>query len=166
MSRAGRKRKEGERHPSGKLVQIVRHVPSPTAIRRALDAAIVLVSDASLGSQLGWLRLQGMITDKQMAAGMSFASLFHRYSMACGFPSRSPKAISYQRGAHGQDNRPENEGVVAAIKNEYQTVAAGLHQAGALEITVNVCVDDMPASWSDRIQLVRGLDVLSVHFRL
>lgn len=164
ISKAGRKRSTGARHPSGKLLQT--YVPAPAAVRRAVGAAMAGAADASLATQLGWLRLTGQISDKQMAAGLGFASLAEMHARVCGMPRRVPPAQSIEFRSAGQSDIQIDAAVVAATKERHRRASEALRAVGCLDVVVDVCVDDLMPEWGRKEALIRGLDCLVAHFRL
>lgn len=163
-SKTGRKRSTGVRHPGGKLVQS--SVPAPTAVRRVVCAAMAKAADASLATQLGWLRLRNEISDRQMAAGLGFAKLFDAHAMVCGFPRRWPQAQSMEFSPAGKGDGDIDADIVMATRARYERAIAALQAIGCLNVVVDVCVDDQFPEWSRRTALYRGLNELVEYFRI
>ena len=163
-TKAGRKRSIGARHPSGKLVQT--GVPAPAAVRRAVATAMAGAAEASLATQLGWMRLRNEITDRQMAAGIGFARLFDAHATVCGFPRRAPPAQSIEFRSAGKNDGDIDADIVRATRERYQRATAALQAIGCLNVVVDVCVDDQFPEWARKTALLRGLDELVAHFRI
>lgn len=95
MSRAGRKRKVGERFPAG---QIRPEEPSasPAAIRRLRDAALAGMADPQWGTMAGLFYLSKRIDDTEYAAAKRFGDLHSQYISVIGGP-RHPKTSTGER---------------------------------------------------------------------
>lgn len=164
--RNGRRRKAGERYPCGKLR--LGSVP-PAQIKRVVAMAARGAADVLLATQLGWLRLDGAITDAQAAAGVSFASLVGQHDAALGLPHRAARSPTYQLGFAGirAGSSPDAEAErVATLRRRHDAAVARLQECGPrVERVVRaVCIDDRVPDWSDRPLLILGLDALVRYF--
>jgi hypothetical protein len=167
MSKSGRKRKAGERFPNGKL----KLVGAPAHIKRMVAMAARGAADVFLATQLGWLRLEHVITDTQAAAGVSFATLVGQHDAVIGLPQRSARSPSYETGFAGVRSwsSPEADAErVATLRRRYDAAIECLQAAGPRveQVVRTVCVDDRVPDWSDRRLLELGLDALARHFGL
>src|SRR5205085_6303989 len=97
MSR-GPKRRAGERYPSGKLKPAG---TPPAQIKRVVAMATRGAADVFLATQLGWLRLDEIITDTQAAAGVTFATLAGQHDAIFGLPRRAARSPLYETGFAG-----------------------------------------------------------------
>lgn len=89
MSRAGRKRKIGERFPSGQI-RPDDDGPSPAAVKRLRSAALLGMTDAQWGSIAGLYYLSKKIDDAEYQAAKRFGDLHSQYISVIGGP-RPPK---------------------------------------------------------------------------
>jgi hypothetical protein len=96
--RAGRKRKPGLRYPSGKLKrEETEREAMATALaarQRHYGVTAKQARDERLGSALGLLNLQGLISDPQYDAGVKFARLYYSHHIISGLPTPTPQSIS------------------------------------------------------------------------
>lgn len=91
----GRLKLAGERYPSGKLKP---QTTPPAMVRRIIDAARVRASDPLLSTEIGRLRLTGVVTDSDLAAAIVYAEAVGAYDRMKGLPSRTAASPSYERG--------------------------------------------------------------------
>lgn len=89
MSRAGRKRKIGERFPSGQI-RPTDDGPSPAAVKRLHSAALLGMSDPAWGSIAGLYYLSKKIDEAEYQAAKRFGDLHSQYISVIGGP-RPPK---------------------------------------------------------------------------
>lgn len=89
MSRAGRKRKMGERFPSGQI-RPEDDGPSPAAVKRLRGAALLGMADAQWGSIAGLYFLSKKIDESEYQAAKRFGDLHSQYISVIGGP-RAPK---------------------------------------------------------------------------
>jgi hypothetical protein len=103
VSKRGRKRKFGKRHPSGDLVNpqmdTVRAGLPPSAVRRLMLHAKELALDPLLSSQLGLLHHTGKITDTELAAGTKVSAIYGTYASLQGLPRRSARTANLGTGS-------------------------------------------------------------------
>lgn len=171
MSKTGRKRKTGDRYPSGDLKRVVER---PAAlIKRMVALAQVSAADPLLATPLGWLRVQGVLNDRQVAAGTAFAALVGQHDRLLGLPRRSSQSPSYMRGFSGSRSTGSDASDpqrVASVRQRYDHAIAALRHADpsgrVVRVVSHVCVDDGAPSWPEQHILIGGLDLLVTHFRL
>ena len=166
MSKTGRRRKAGERYPSGELKP---PGPPPAQIKRMVAMAARGAADVLLATQLGWLRLEHVITDAQASAGVSFATLVGQHDAVLGLSHRSARSPSYELGFAGVRSwsAPEADSErVATLRRRHDAAVACLQEAGPRveNVVRTVCIDDRVPDWVDRPLLLRGLDALARHF--
>lgn len=96
--RAGRKRKPGLRYPCGKLKrEETEREAMATALaarQRHYGVTVAQARDARLGSSLGRLNLQALISDLQFDAGVRFAELYHAHHSILGLPIPNTSAVA------------------------------------------------------------------------
>jgi hypothetical protein len=96
--RAGRKRKPGLRYPCGKLKrEETEREAMATALaarQRHYGVSAKQARDARLGSSLGRLNLQLLISDPQYDAGVKFAQLHQAHHAIVGLPAPNPKSVT------------------------------------------------------------------------
>ncbi len=89
MTRAGRKRKQGPRYPSGDLV---RHRTTPREVAAAMPHRSTVPAedrhDHRAESELGRMCLRGWITDSQFDAGRRFQAVTEAYRSVICAPGR------------------------------------------------------------------------------
>jgi len=94
--KAGRKRKTGARYASGRRKDSQRAedvmATALEARRRHFGVTTKQAKDERLGSALGRLAFQRIISDVQFQAGQTFATLHRKYMIAFGLPSLSAKS--------------------------------------------------------------------------
>lgn len=92
-AKPGPKLKAGERYASGALKPNCSG-PAPVAIKRAIEAALRGAGDPRWGSTIGRLRLEGVLTDRQLGAAESYGRLRGKFDRAMGMPRRSNITIT------------------------------------------------------------------------
>lgn len=113
-----RKRAFGRpRYPGGKLKPIGE--TSPTLIRRMIDQARRGAGNPLLGSELGRLCLNGVISDREFSAGVRYGVIVGRYHRLKGLPSPHLKSAAFMDG-YGRTlaDDPEAE-IVAKAERQY-----------------------------------------------
>lgn len=93
-----KKRKSGERYPSGDLKPD--RYP-PTTVRRILDEARRQAVTPLLGSVVGVMLLDRKLTEPQFSALNEWAGFVGRYDRLVGNKARTVKSPSYQKGLSG-----------------------------------------------------------------
>lgn len=170
---AGRKRKPGERTPSGQLSRAdseAKH--APTAIKRLTDSAIAAASDPRLGTELGRLLLAGTLTARQAGAGWQFAEASREYLAAIEAPS--VKGATFERAAKGADAEQGTDAAerrdkaLKRVKQRYERARACLDARGAeVSRAVRLLSEGRGVSLLTHEQLLSardGLDALALHF--
>jgi hypothetical protein len=171
MPRTGRPRKAAIRYPGGKIRRESDGAP-PAQIVRMIRLAAAGAADATLATQLGWLRLHRVVTDRQAGAGLAFAALTGQHERTLGLPRRTASSPSYEQGfgRSAPDLRDDSADRVATIRRRYDAASSVLRELDArgrvAEIVTAVCVDDRAPAWDERGDLTRGLDALARHFGL
>lgn len=100
---AGRTRKAGPRHPSGKLKRPTGDPIAPAAWQRIRSDAAKIAGDPRLSSELGRLSFHREITDQQAAAGFKVWEIYTAFERAKrrGRSARSPNIEAEFRGDGG-----------------------------------------------------------------
>jgi hypothetical protein len=143
------------------------HGPSPTEVRRAIEAATVGLREAVWATRLGILTLERRLTDSQFAAGMRWASLARDYTAATAGPRQPRSAALDPSGGSSLD--PFSPAGLAEAERHSQTVHRYL---GALEMLRHageparaaveaVCELNLHLTPPELEHLKRGLDVLN-----
>ncbi len=155
------------RYPSGQIKPERNETP-PTLVRRIIDQAKRGCGDPLLGSELGRLRLNGVLTDRQVAAGKKFGELVGSYDRIKGIPSRHAKSPSWQVGAGRSTKRDTDQAVIDDVSRRFQTAFVLLaNLGGAVRRAVfDVTVYDNPVTVEEQRALIRGLDKLVELFGL
>ena len=177
MSRAGRKRKSGNRYANGQLHHERQASPlliaSSMPHRRPLGALPVAAGekiaeallDQRAESELGRMALLGRISDHQFSAGQRYGAVVSAYRSTLRAPH------GFETGARGYDCRgdplcPDCE--CARRRAKHDGARCALLGAGYLVlVAVNrVVIQDLrcPAAWRKPLNL--GLTALARHFGL
>lgn len=91
----GRPKLAGERYPCGKLKP---EVAPPAMVRRIISQAKTTARNPLLGTEAGRLRLNGVITSKELEAANAFATAVGKHDRLKGYPSRTTASPLYERG--------------------------------------------------------------------
>lgn len=168
---AGRKRKAGDRTPSGQLSRAQQETKfAPAAIKRLAEQAIAKASDPRLGSEIGRLMLAGKLTARQAAAGWRFAEISADYSKALQSPKL--KTARLERGQRGQDaeegtsaGEAISRALVRSVRRAERALAA-LSAAGKdSERAVDLLAADVALLTYEQLVAARaGLDALASLF--
>ncbi len=99
-----RPRKTGERFPSGRLREQSDEFP-PARIKRVIEEAKARSMNTWLGEPIGWLRLNGEVTDALVAAAEIYQKARAKHDAALGIPSRSARScdLNSARGVSNSD---------------------------------------------------------------
>ena len=149
---AGRKRKEGRRHKSGKLVQTdgrereddVKVVARTGRLKEALRR----MDNPHFGSSLGRAHLLGIINDRQREAGILFEKTVRTYAAIMGIPL-NPQVTARLEKLPGKSLNAEPGGKkVVKVRKDYDEMFACLLSQGhrAAREASRVCVHDEPVS--------------------
>ena len=170
MAKAGRKRKQGERHPSGDL--ILERATAPAAIRRLREAALAGMQDSRWGTEAGRLLLLGRLTDKQYEAGCRWMTLYQRASSAMQSRPHVLSASDYNRSS-GAASDPDSERGIEEAKRHlkdmetYQKALVKLAAHGPITNRALVTVFERNEMLADNLKfLTCGLDTLAEFFGL
>jgi len=166
--RAGRKRKPGLRYPCGKLK---REETEREAMATALGArqrhyrvTTAQARDPRLGSSLGRLNLQSLISDLQYDAGVKFAQLHQAHHAIMGLPAPNPKSVTAIMIAAGlvagitTTEAPEN--TIENLRKRFDAATDALDQCDrehrmargrkpSLLLYRVVCVDEDTTLWPE-----------------
>ena len=164
MSRAGRKRNAGKRHPNGRLAQerglTPREVAARMPHRRGFGEAAL---DQRAESSLGRLVLRKDITADQFLAGQSFRRAWGAYLTTIG----PPATIGTKQGGKSCEDCLR-DCVCVRHRRFYEAADRELRRSGFLEMRVVklVALHDHPCALPWLVPLRAGLDGLAVHFGL
>jgi hypothetical protein len=168
MARAGRKRKQGRRHPSGKLVRQAsavnyRAMAAEQPHRR--DLPVDKRQDRLAASNFGRMHLTGRINELQHLAGERYAMVVGAYRATI----QGPKAMSgsgrgYECVCARSDVAEQCE--CHRRRAAYERAFVALHCAGRPALmTVNAAaVQDQSCPVAGILELRTGLDALAKHF--
>ncbi len=96
--KAGRKRKPGLRYPCGRLKrEETEREAMATALaarQRHYGVTAKQARDERLGSSLGRLNMQGLISEPQYDAGVKFSRLYHAHHVLAGLPMPTPESMN------------------------------------------------------------------------
>jgi hypothetical protein len=168
-SKQGRKRKDGDRYPSGKLKPAEAQPGTPPAkIRRAVDLALAGAADPMLATAVGWLRLHAILTDTQVAGAQAYAKLQGQYDSAIGLPRRSAASPAYGSGFSSGSNREPDDRMIATVKRRYAELRDVVRCSGpkATGIMERVCIEDAhPTAW-ELTDFISTLNAVVKHLRI
>lgn len=164
MTKKGRPKKAGPRHPGGQLIQAADR--DAIAWRRILDDAIRLGLNPLVATQLGRLGALGQLAAHEVETGFRIAEIYGRYDKAMG-RRRSAASPSYESG-HGRDTQaaesvPQRERAEAAIR-AYGALQPEIRLCprGVKSPLEELCIEDRvcPPGWLPAVKI--ALDMLSV----
>jgi hypothetical protein len=153
----GRKRKPGIRHPCGKRI----HAETEREIMQtAIDArqrhygvTARQARDARLGTSLGRLAYQGLISFAQYEAGRRFAELYQRHHVTLGMPVPHPRSLAglmISAGIVGESSAEPDDDLVAKLRDRFNAARAFRMERGrkpSLLLYRVVCVDEDTTLW-------------------
>lgn len=89
-----------ERYPSGDLKPQTdaREPWSPTMIQRLKEHGKLVLGDKRLGTVLGIMHLQGIVSETEFAAGMLYAEDVGAWERIKGHPARHTRSVSFDAG--------------------------------------------------------------------
>lgn len=153
--------KSRERYTSGRAKPGQGEYASPTHVRRMLDAAKAQAGNPLIGSELGRLRLAGVINDRQFDTGRRLAELARWFDALHGAPRNSPASPSYAAGS-GRSLHAEDEVKNARRHRDYMRAWTALNQAGAdaASAVSLAAIDDRYLEVSKHPNLVVGLNAV------
>lgn len=170
MSRAGRKRRHGRRHPNGRLAaersETPREIAQRMPHRRVFGEAAL---DQKAENELGRLMLWNKITADQWVAGSTFRRAWGVYLSTVGPPRSIIMAQDHANSCLGCPIATPREKCSCAFRRAfYEDADRELYEVGLLprqlvKLVVlhdHVCIP----GWVAMLRL--GLDVLAVHFGL
>lgn len=170
MAKRGRKRKEGQRHKGGKLVQPERQeheldIKSIGLIARDKKARLSELDNPKLEGPLGEAYTHGRIDEQQIEAGALFNVLVRKYAAVTGIPMM-PRTTSRMDPLPPGDPLKEapSDEEVKSVRAEYDAAFDVLKNQGvgiAKEVS-RVAVRGEPVSWAYGLQ--QGLSALVEHF--
>ena len=186
---AGRKRKEGRRHPCGKLVQ-----PGAAETRRKAMATVLEARqrhygvtarqavDKRLGSAIGRLAFSGKVTAEQLVAAELYGGIMARNRVVMGLPMDRPRSVTSllaNEGIFGGGAPDHDPAFVEKVRKRAAAVALVLRTADrdapgtagrrpSLLVDAVVCHEAEAAQWpaADVVNLCHGLDALRRLFRI
>lgn len=185
----GRKRKNGKRHPSGKLVQPRLEETQREVMATALEArqrhfgvSARQAKDERLGTALGRLAFVGAITPTQYAAGELYGETMARHRAVVGMPMAQPRSVTgllINEGIFGGGEPVHDPALIDRVRKEAaatqmvlrdadQDMPAGIRRGPSLLVHSLVCYDVDAALWSasDLRWLGHGLDALAKLYRI
>jgi hypothetical protein len=185
----GRKRKNGKRHPSGKLVQPRLEETQREVMATALEArqrhfgvSARQAKDERLGTALGRLAFAGSITPSQYAAGELYGETMARHRAVVGMPMAQPRSVTgllINEGIFGGGEPVYDPALIARVMKEAaatlmvlrdadQDMPTGIRRGPSLLVHSLVCYDVDAALWSagDLRWLGHGLDALVKLYRI
>jgi hypothetical protein len=147
--RAGRKRKQVDRHPCGQTVK-VRLVGTEDERTAYMNNLVVTLEDkktTATRSRLSVLEAMG-ISGGPLEAGKELERLWHLCrKYATDAPSINAKVSSLHRGTHGHEGDQSEDVVAFGVKvhSKYQAgirVVSAAHGRGAVKAIVAACIEN------------------------
>jgi hypothetical protein len=161
----GRKRKPGIRHPCGKRIhsETEREIMQ-TAIdarQRHYGVTARQARDARLGTSLGRLAYQELISSAQYEAGRQFAELYQRHHLTLGMPVPHPRSLAglmTTAGIVGGSSAEPDDDLVAKLRDRFNAATDALDECDravrmqrgrkpSLLLYRVVCVDEDTTLW-------------------
>lgn len=182
----GRKRKPGQRHACGKRV---RGETEREAMQTVIEARqrhygvnAKQARDERLGTALGRLAFQKLISPYQYDAGLRFAELYQRHHRTMGMPMPNPRSVAGIMAAEGifggSSAEPELE-VIERLRNSFNDATRALDDCDrdyrmargrkpSLLLYQVVCLDEDTTLWpeTDLGSLRVALNSLARIFRI
>jgi len=169
MARSGRKRKVGERYPSGQI-RPEDTGPSPTQTKRLMMAAVAGMADAAWSTIPGIYFLSGKISPIEYEAAKRFGQLLERYT-ACLQGPRYPRTSSAEKGSVGAPVDVESDAGIAEVNrhvsvmqryNDAHVVLVG-HGMLVEAAVLNFCsgLGQTPNGYENLLRAKRGLNALA-----
>ncbi len=162
----GRKRKPGARHACGKRI---RGETEREVMQTALEArqrhyriGASRARDERLGTSLGRLAFQELISAQQYDAGLRFAELYQRHHMTLGLPMphpQSPAGLMIAGGSFGGSISEIEPAVIERLRNRFEAATKAIDDCDrasrmgpgrrpSLLLYRVVCVDEDTTLWS------------------
>lgn len=168
ISKAGRKRKSGNRYPSGDLIPqrvnvaaIAKFHPERQSLPEA-DRA-----NEKAGTRLGRMLLRQQITDEQLEGARRYAGDVRRYQVVIGCPSPNAPSLDLHKtsGGHIAFDAAEIRNRTDNYNAAYRAVYDAGHRAARAVARVAVYDEWIPAGTTVE-DLLRGLSALVEHYGL
>lgn len=134
----GRRKKRGERYPSGDLKPPIQ----PALWWRVRHHAATLANDARLSSQLGRYSFHRQLSDEEVAAGFRVGAIYGLFERDRGLKRRTVSP-SYERGFTGASDIAEELLSAEQQQNRAQAQAATAEMFMALQIEIGVIADSL-----------------------
>lgn len=161
----GRKRKAGQRYPSGKYKPQNLNLMSPAQWRRIKDHGSQLSMDPRLGTELGRLNLvQGELNAEQVAVGHRIAAIYGAYERLHG-RRRSVVSPSYQMGYGRSPEGDCDEATAQRIDADWKRVQENIPPWGRA-VLEQLCVEDRAISPAQFGTVRQMLDRLALHLNM
>lgn len=169
MAKTGRKRKTGERYPSGQI----RPERSPALIRRIVEYGDKLGCDPRLGTVMGRMLLAHEITAAEFDAAERYGELVGRVDKLKGYPVKTgPRSPGYEAGygrTSGYGLDPSEEEVERIRRTEAALAAAEavlkVLPLAKSAIYMAAVEDRLLPSHEMRLAFVAGARALEIHWR-
>lgn len=146
----GPKRRDGKRHPGGKLVQEVD--PTPEVLRnRALHVGDDKARDPRAGYPIGILALRGAINHGDYVAAMRYGALYASVWGRGSIRSHLAEVVSGLRGSRWSD-AGEREAIQIRLAGQLGEATAALHALPTrrpYSVLVNLAVYEHPMRFMD-----------------
>jgi hypothetical protein len=163
------------REPNGRASRARRlelePLSSPAEVRRLRDQALRGTQLAAWGTTLGWLYLDGKLTEAQFAAGNRWAQLTRDYEMAQQAP-RPPGTVQLER-SHGVQLDPDSEDGRKEARRHRQALLEyvggvtmlDLASSSSRRVLSNVVIENLlPVGKAELTELGTALSVLATWF--
>lgn len=150
MGKAGRKRIEGARYESGRLLPPERRDgPAPGIMARQIVIERQ-AADAKWGSKLGLLYLEELVTAPEMRTGFAYGAFRARFDAAMGMPRRTTEAMCYGESRKATP-RDLDDDEVAKLRERHAGLLALV--GGARPLLDLVCCEDRQPAVGDILRL-------------
>lgn len=129
------------RYPGGKPIPLKQmETASPAMVRQIIDSARRGAGNPLLRSEIGRLRLNDVLFDRQVSAGQRFAILAGFYARVKGFPRSSVASPSYEMGYGGKGGfgDVEDDEIVEALAKAKGDIEAVMQYSDRLTKIIGV----------------------------
>jgi hypothetical protein len=173
MAKRGRKRKAlVQRQPNGqpsraKAHNVKIHEYSPSEIARFRRKLVRDLNNPLIGTYLGELNLQGIVSDVQVSAAMKYERIDDAWRKANNRPRETARAqdVGAVRGL-GMDVPDDMVVEITRLKESSRAALLACGGAIAVRVVNTVCLRNEYVDYSDRLILLKALTKLADHYGL
>jgi hypothetical protein len=150
----------GDRFPCGRLRP---DKFPPVLVRQMLDAAKDRLIDHRIGTQIGRLRLEGVLSDAHVAAADKFALVINKHEKTAGLPRRTASSLDLAGAQVRSTSDAPDADDAARWQRERDLIQAALSPDES-RIAFDVVTLNLAPTYSEKPVLARALQKLAVLF--